>query len=298
MTTLKPQRAPGETLAGWAWAAVALTPVGWFYGFLAIAYSHLGDVTDVSMMTGGVVLFVIAPTSAFILAVYAARAGHRSGKIAVIVSGLLLLATLVVLTLVFWWVGLPVTAVVAVLVLAWVRSRRIAVAVSGLLLLAILAFSGWLSGGWINVAVIAVMAVVTVLVFAWARSRNKPPPGPDGAQGEERAPPQKPRLRRAGIAVRFRLAGLAACAGGWSAPASAKHGEQHQNEGGDGQDAVGDDDRQREVPFGRDSSSPGKRRAGVTEGAVHADPARRHDQAQNGDGAQDGDRGPGQPLLI
>ena len=182
MTTLKPQRAPGENLAGWAWAAVALTSVGWFYGFLAIAYSHLGDVTDVSMMTGGVVLFVTAPTSAFILAVYAARAGRRSGKIAVIVSGLLLLATLVVLTLVFWWVGLPVTAVVAVLVFAWVRSRRIAVVVSGLLLLAILAFSAWLSGGWINVAVIAVMAVVAVLVFAWVRSRNGPPPGPDGAQ--------------------------------------------------------------------------------------------------------------------
>jgi hypothetical protein len=32
-------------------------------------------------------LFVAAPTSAFILAVYAARAGHRSGKIAVVVSG-------------------------------------------------------------------------------------------------------------------------------------------------------------------------------------------------------------------
>ena len=63
MTTLKPRRGPGETLAAWAWAAVGLTPVGWFYGFLAIAYSHLGDVTDVSMMTGGVVLFVVAPTS-------------------------------------------------------------------------------------------------------------------------------------------------------------------------------------------------------------------------------------------
>ena len=73
-------------------------------------------------MFGGVVLFAVAPTIAFILAVYAARAGHRSGKIAVTVSGLLLLATLVVLTLVYWWVGLPVTGVVAVLVLAWVLS--------------------------------------------------------------------------------------------------------------------------------------------------------------------------------
>ena len=90
-----------------------------------------------------------------------------------IVSGLLLLATLVVLTLMYWWVGLPVTGVVAVLVLAGVLFRRIAVAVSGLLLLVILLVSAWLSGGWINAAVIAVMAVAAVPVFAWARSRIK-----------------------------------------------------------------------------------------------------------------------------
>jgi hypothetical protein len=186
MTTSKPR--PAQSLAAWAWAAVGLTPAGWFYGFLAVAYSHLGDVTDASMMLGGVVLFAAAPASAFILALYAARAGHRSGKIAVIISGLLLLATLGFLTWVYWWVGLPVTGVVAVLVLAWVYSRRIAVVVSGLLLLAILLFSGWKTGGWINVAGIAVMAVVAVLGFAWVRSRNKPPPGPDGAQREERSP--------------------------------------------------------------------------------------------------------------
>ena len=171
MTTSKPRAA--QTLAAWAWAAVGLTPVGWFYGFMAIAYSHVGDVTDRNMMFGGVVLFAAAPTIAFILAVYTARAGHRSGKIAAIVSGLLILATLAVLTLAYWWVGLPVTGVVAVLVLAWVLSRRIAVAVSGLLLLAVLLVSAWLSGSWINAAVIAVMAVVAVPVFAWARSRIK-----------------------------------------------------------------------------------------------------------------------------
>jgi hypothetical protein len=189
MTTLKPKHARAETLAALAWAAVALTPVGWFWGFLAIAYSHLGDVTDVDMMTTGVVLFAIAPTSAFILAVYAARAGHRSGKIAVIVSGLLLLATLAFLTWVLWWIGLSVTAVVAVLVLAWVLSRRIAVVVSGLLLLATLAFSAWQSGGWINVAGIVVMAMVAVLVFVWVRSRNKQSPsGPNSAQRGEGSP--------------------------------------------------------------------------------------------------------------
>jgi len=127
MTASKPRAA--QTLAAWAWAAVGLTPVGWFYGFMAIAYSHLGDVTDRNMMLGGVVLFAVAPTIAFILAVYAARAGHRSGKIAVIVSGLPLLVILLV--------------------------------------------SAWLSGGWINAAVIAVMAVIAVPVFAWARSRIK-----------------------------------------------------------------------------------------------------------------------------
>jgi hypothetical protein len=197
MTTLKPQHAAADVLAPLAWAAVALTPVGWFYGGLNVAYSHLGDVTDVSMMTGGIALFVTPPTSAFILAVYAARAGHRSGKIAVVVSGLLLLATIVA-TLLFngeaWpaspgWIGVAVAAVVAVLVLAWVLSRKIAVVVSGLVLLATLAFSAWQTGGWINVAVIAVMAVVAVLVLVWVRSRNKPPPpGPDGAQREEGSP--------------------------------------------------------------------------------------------------------------
>ena len=190
MTTLKPRSDSAQTLAALAWAAVALTPVGWFYGFLAIAYSHMGDVTDVGMMTGGVALFAAAPASAFILAVYAARAGHRSGKIAVMVSGLLLLATLTaafVFTLMNGqWIGQAVAmaAVVAVLVVSWVLSRRIAVVVSGLLLLALLAFSAWHSGGWINVAVIAVMAVVAVLVYAWARSRSKPPPGADGARRE------------------------------------------------------------------------------------------------------------------
>ena len=188
MTTLKPRPDPAQTLAALAWAAVALTPVGWFYGFLAFAYSHLGDVTDAGMMTGGIALFAAAPTSAFILAVYAARAGHRSGKIAVMVSGLLLLATIVV-TFVFTlmngeWIGQAVAmaAVVTVLVLAWVLSRKIAVLVSGLLLLALLAFSAWHSGGWINVAVIAVMAAVAVLGFVWVRSRGKPPPGPDSGR--------------------------------------------------------------------------------------------------------------------
>ena len=204
MTTLKPQRVPGETLATWAWAAVASTPVGWFFGALAVAYSHLGDMVDVNQEITGFLLFVAAPTSAFILAVYAARAGHRSGKIAVIVSGLLLLATIVLTLLYGGWIGLAVVAMVVVLVLAWVRSPRIAVVASGLLLLAILLFSAWLYGGWINVAVIAVMAAAAVLVLAWVHSRNKPPPGPDGAQGEEGSNGLSPRHLPVDAAARHR----------------------------------------------------------------------------------------------
>ena len=105
------------------------------------------------------------------------------------VSGLLLLATIVAMLLYSGWIGLAVAAVATVLVLTWVRSRRVAVVVSGLLLLAVLAFSGWQSGGWLNVAVIAVLAVAAVLVFVWARSRHKPPPpGPGGAQREGGSP--------------------------------------------------------------------------------------------------------------
>ena len=188
MTILKPEPAHAGNLAAGAWAAVALTPFGWFFGVLAVAYSHLGDAVDVSQLIAGHLLFVTAPTSAFVLAVCAARAGHRSGKIAVVVSGLLLLATIAATLLYGEWIGLAVAAAVAVLVLAWVRSGRIAVVVTGLLLPATLLFSAWETGGWINLAVIAVMAVVAMLVFAWARSRSKPPPRSDGAQHQEGSP--------------------------------------------------------------------------------------------------------------
>ena len=92
-------------------------------------------------------MFAGAPTVAVVLAIQAARAGHRSGKIVVAVSGLLLLTTIVFLSLGIWWIGLTVAAVVAVLALAWMRSSRIALVVSGLLLLAILGFSAWQAAG-------------------------------------------------------------------------------------------------------------------------------------------------------
>jgi hypothetical protein len=185
MTTLKRPPAHTDNLALWTWTAVALTLVGWFWGALAIAYSHLGDVTDVSMMTGGVVLFAEAPAAAVVLAIHAARAGQRSARIAVVVSGLLLLATIVALTLVTWWIGLAVTAVVAVLVFAGARSSsRIALAVCGWLLLAtpVITWLPWPIG-------LVAIPVVAVAVLIQARSRSKPPPpGPDGVQHEEGSP--------------------------------------------------------------------------------------------------------------
>ena len=200
MTTLKRPPARTDNLALWTWIAVALTPFGWFSGFLAVAYSHLGDVTDAGVMTTGIVLFVEAPAIAVVLAVYAARAGHRSGRIAVMVSGMLLLGALVFLTLAYWWIGLPVTGVVAVLVLAGVRSRKIAVAVFGSLLLVTLCFIivPWWPGK-------VVTAAIAVPIFIWVRSRSKPrPPGPDGVPPDGgphtvAAPPQA-----SGLGSRFR----------------------------------------------------------------------------------------------
>ncbi len=59
MTTSKPR--PAQTLAAWAWAAVGLTPAGWFYGLLAVAYSHLGDVTDVTAPGGHSIILKQSP---------------------------------------------------------------------------------------------------------------------------------------------------------------------------------------------------------------------------------------------
>lgn len=155
MTTLKPRPDSAQTLAALAWAAVALTPIGWFYGFLAFLYSHLGDVTDVGMMTGGVVLFAVVPTSAFILAIYAARAGHRSWQDrhgGVRVAGPGHAYRHVCLHLDERRVDRPSRGHGRGgrgAGFAWVLSRRIAVKISGLLLLGLLFFSAWQSGGLI-----------------------------------------------------------------------------------------------------------------------------------------------------
>jgi hypothetical protein len=75
-----------------------------------------------AILRGTFLLFAAVPATAVVLAVKAARAGHRSGRIALVVSGSLLAATLF-LTLPLGWIGLVVTAVVAVLVFAWARPR-------------------------------------------------------------------------------------------------------------------------------------------------------------------------------
>jgi hypothetical protein len=82
-------------LALWAWIAVALAPVGCGVGIVRAFLSGEGQAEGIGPVTVGVLgvlLFVAGPTAAVSLAVQAAQAGHRSGKVAVVVSGLVLLA--------------------------------------------------------------------------------------------------------------------------------------------------------------------------------------------------------------
>ncbi len=126
MSIAKRRPAPADVLARWAWIAMALTPAGWVSGIVLAFLSGEGGAKGVGPVTAGllgVLLFVAAPATAVVLAVRAARAGHRSGRIAEMVSGSLLVVTLF-LTLLLGWIGLVVTAVVAVLVLAWARPRN------------------------------------------------------------------------------------------------------------------------------------------------------------------------------
>ncbi len=123
MSVLKRRPARADRLARWAWVAVALTPAGWVLGIILAFLSGEGDakgVGPVTLGTLGILLFVAAPAAAVVLAVRAARAGQRSGRTAVVLSGSLLLVTLV-LTLLLGGVGLIIVAVVTVLVFVWAR---------------------------------------------------------------------------------------------------------------------------------------------------------------------------------
>ncbi len=125
MTGSKRRRTHTGRLALGAWIAVASTPLGWALGIYLAVLGGEGAAKGIGPVTlgiAGVLLFAAAPATAVILAVQAARAGHRSGRILVVVSGSLLLATLV-LTLLVGWLGLVVAAAVAVLVAAWARPR-------------------------------------------------------------------------------------------------------------------------------------------------------------------------------
>ena len=106
-----------------AWTAVALTPAGWVLGIVLVFLSgegEAGGIGPAAVGVSGILLFVAAPATAVVLAVRAARAGIRSGRIAVTASGSLLFATCV-LTLLLGWTGLIVVAVVTMLIFAWAR---------------------------------------------------------------------------------------------------------------------------------------------------------------------------------
>ena len=126
MTVSKRQFTHADKLGVGAWIAVASTPLGWALGIGLAFLSGEGEARGIGPVTVGilgVVLFAAIPAAAVVLAVRAARAGYRSGKIAEMVSGSLLVVTLF-LTLLLGRIGLAVTALAAVLVLAGVRSRN------------------------------------------------------------------------------------------------------------------------------------------------------------------------------
>ena len=120
MTVSKRRLTHAGRLAVGAWIAVASTPLGWALGIGLAFLSGEGEARGIGPVTVGilgVLLFVAAPAAAVILAVRAARAGYRSGRMVVAVSGSLLVVTLF-LTLLLGRIGLVVTALAAMLVLA------------------------------------------------------------------------------------------------------------------------------------------------------------------------------------
>ncbi len=123
MSVLRRRPAHAGKLARWAWITVALVPAGWTLGIVLAFLGGEGEAGGGGPVTVGILgilLFVAAPATAVVLAVKAARAGHRSGRAAVMVSVSLLLATLF-LTLLLGRIGLIVAAVVTVLVFIWAR---------------------------------------------------------------------------------------------------------------------------------------------------------------------------------
>ena len=114
-------------LARWAWITIALTPAGWVLGIAPVFLSgdggtlRIGELT-LSLETWGILLAAAVPVAAVVLAVKAERAGCRSGRIAVMVSGALLLATLAFALLFTPLIGV-IAVTVTVLILVSMRSR-------------------------------------------------------------------------------------------------------------------------------------------------------------------------------
>ena len=115
----------------WSWVAVALVPVGWVVGVEGATRNATEGGGGVSLVLAAVVpvlVMVLAPTAAVKLATDAVRAEQPSGRGALVVSGSLLLATLVgLLSLGASGTGLVVVAIaflVALGVFAWVTGGR------------------------------------------------------------------------------------------------------------------------------------------------------------------------------
>jgi FtsH-binding integral membrane protein len=105
----------------WCWLTVGLVPVGWLVGVEGATRTGPeggGGPSLVLMAVLPVVVMVLAPTAAVKLATDAVRAEQRSGRGALVVSGLLLLATLVgLLSLGASGTGIVVVAVAFVVTL-------------------------------------------------------------------------------------------------------------------------------------------------------------------------------------
>lgn len=101
--TVPAQHGPpvGRREARRAWVFVGLMPLGWVVGFIPLLFIGLAEdpylghqPADPALWLLFEALWLAAPTVAVISAIRAARAGNRSGRIALGVAGVLLLATM------------------------------------------------------------------------------------------------------------------------------------------------------------------------------------------------------------
>ena len=121
----------GTRTAIWAWIAVALVPLGLVLGVVIAFLLGEGDQVFLLGLVPALVSLA-APVAAIVLAARVAQAGQRSGKAAVVVSGLLLVTTLAALpTLIYSFEGfvlvmgaLILAGLVAAVGVAVVKSRK------------------------------------------------------------------------------------------------------------------------------------------------------------------------------